>query len=277
MASLRRHERSCPPDTPNASRQLLSSISYGKRKSGGSSLSLGGAVTDRVSFGGHFTLKKESSMAWDPALESAFHPQSVAIVGASSTPPPNDRQWGGGYMFIRHFQELGFPGRIYPVNPKASTIRGLQAYPSLTAIPEPVDLVIVAVPARVAPQVLEDCIKANAKNVHMFTSGYSETGEEEGRQRERELVQIARAGGLRIIGPNCMGLHVPAARISTMDGTPTPPGVVGMVSQSGGHASGFIRYTTEQGIGVSKVISFGNGLILESTDFLEYLAKDPET
>lgn len=216
-------------------------------------------------------------MAWDPGLERAFHPQSIAIVGASSTPPPNDRQWGGGYMFIRHLQELSFPGRIYPVNPKATTIRGLPAYPSVTAIPEPVDLVIVAVPSPAAPAVLEDCIKANAKNVHMFTSGYSEVGDAEGKQREQVVVEIARRGGLRIIGPNCMGLHVPAARISTMDSTPTTPGPVSMVSQSGGHATNFIRYARMRGIGVSKVISFGNGLLLESADFLEYLAQDPDT
>lgn len=216
-------------------------------------------------------------MAWDPELERAFHPRSIAVVGASSTPPASDRQWGGGYMFIRHLQELSFPGRIYPVNPKATTIRGLQAYPSIAAIPEPVDLVIVAVPARIAPLVLEDCIQAGARNVHMFTSGYGEVGDEEGRQREREVVEIARRGGLRIIGPNCMGLHVPAARISTMDGQPTEPGPVALVSQSGGHASHFIRYCHLRGIGLSKVISFGNGVMLESTDFLEYLAQDPDT
>jgi len=216
-------------------------------------------------------------MSWDPELERAFHPNSIAIVGASSAPAAQDQQWGGGNQFIRYLQDLSFAGRIYPVNPKATTIRGLQAYPSVSAIPEPVDLVIITVPAPIAPLVLEDCIHAGARNIHMFTSGYGEVGDEEGRRRELQVAEIARRGGLRIIGPNCMGLHVPAARISTMNGQPAGPGPVALVSQSGGHANFFIRHFGDQGIGLSKVISFGNGLVLESCDFLEYLAQDPET
>jgi len=184
---------------------------------------------------------------------------------------------GGGNNFIRLFQRLGFTGRIYPVHPRASEVLGLRAYPSLTSIPEPIDLVVVSVPASEVPHVLEDCIGSDVRNVHVFTAGFGETGEEEGNRLEQRIAEIARRGGLRIIGPNCLGLHVPAAKMSIWDGVPRESGSVAFISQSGGHCLQITSYAAQYGIRFSKVISFGNGTVLDSTDFLEYLANDSET
>ena len=211
-------------------------------------------------------------MVWDPALEAAFYPKVVAMVGVSA-----DAKLGRGSGFLTHYQQLGFQGRIYPVNPKATEIMGLKSYPKVSSIPEPVDLVIISVPAKAVPEVLEDCITANARNIHIYTAGFEETGEEEGKELGLRVRQIALRGGLRIIGPNCMGLYVPEAGIASFDRLPKQSGPVAFVSQSGGHCNWFTHYGANYGIYFSKAISFGNAYVLDSTDFLEYLAGDPNT
>ena len=212
-------------------------------------------------------------MVWNPEFEVAFNPRTVAIVGAQREEPLS---WAD---FLVNLQRAGFRGRIYPINPKAKDgeIRGLKAYPNLASVPEPIDLVIVTVPAAIVPSVLEDCIAANAKNVHIFTAGFGETGEEERIELERRAGEIAKRGGLRIVGPNCMGLHVPAARLTTWDRFNPKSGPVAFISQSGGHVGMFIAEGSQFGVYLSKAISFGNALGFDSTDFLEYLATDPET
>ena len=180
-------------------------------------------------------------------------------------------------MFVRSYEQLGFKGKIYLVNPRATEILGYPTYPTLSAIPEPIDLVLIAVPAQVLPRVLEDCIAANAKNIHVFTAGFEETGEPEAIELGRRVREIARRGGLRLIGPNCMGLYVPKAGIGSFDQLPRKAGPVAFVSQSGGHCNWFTHYGPNYGIYFSKVISFGNAYVLDSTDFLEYLATDSET
>jgi acyl-CoA synthetase (NDP forming) len=216
-------------------------------------------------------------MAWDAGMERAFHPETIAIVGVSSDAKRGAPWAPGGTSFITSHEKLGFSGRLYPVNPKASEVLGYKAYPTVSTIPEPVDLVIVAVPARALPAVLEDCIKADARNIHAFTSGFEETGEPEGIELGRKVREIAERGRLRLIGPNCMGLYVPSAGIGTFDDLPRESGSVAFLSQSGGHCNWYAHYGPNYGIYFSKVISFGNAYRLDSTDFLEYLATDPET
>lgn len=216
-------------------------------------------------------------MTWDSALEAAFYPKVVAMVGVSAEAKRGGPRSAGGATFINNYEGLGFQGRIYPVNPRATEIMGLKAYPSVSSIPEPVDLVIVSVPAQAVPGVLEDCIAANAKNIHIFAAGFEETGEVEGKELGRRVRQIALRGGLRIIGPNCMGLYVPEARIGSFDRLSKESGPVAFISQSGGHCNWFTHYAPDHGIRFSKVISFGNAYVLDSTDFLEYLAVDPKT
>ncbi len=216
-------------------------------------------------------------MTWDREFEVVFHPKVVAMVGVSARATGGVGMAFRGAGFIGSFEGLGFPGRIYPVNPKATEILGRKAYPTVSAIPEPVDLVIVSVPAAAAPDVLEDCIVAGAKNIHMYTAGFEETGELEAIELGNRVREIARRGGLRIIGPNCMGLYVPAAGIGTFEDLPCESGSVAFLSQSGGHLNWFTHHGARYGLRFSKGISFGNAYVLDSTDYLEYLATDPET
>ena len=216
-------------------------------------------------------------MVWDSALEVAFHPKVVAMVGVSADAKRSESPPGGGSGFIRNYEQLGFPGRIYPVNPKAAEIMGYKAYPNVSSIPEPVDLVVISVPAPAVPGVLEDCIVANARNIHIHTAGFEETGEEEAVELGSRVRQIALRGGLRVIGPNCMGLYVPKAGIASFAHLSKESGPVAFVSQSGGHCNWFCHYAPNYGIRFSKAISFGNAYTLDSTDYLEYLAADSDT
>lgn len=216
-------------------------------------------------------------MAWDREFEVAFNPKVVAMVGVSAKATRGAGRSMRGVGFISSYEDLGFQGRIHPVNPKATEILGRKAYPTVSAIPEPVDLVIVSVPAAAAPDVLEDCIVAGARNIHMFTAGFEETGQPEAIELGNRVREIARRGGLRIIGPNCMGLYVPAAGIGPFGGLSRESGPVAFLSQSGGHLNWFSHNGPRYGLRFSKGISFGNAYVLDSTDYLEYLATDPET
>jgi acyl-CoA synthetase (NDP forming) len=216
-------------------------------------------------------------MAWNVELETAFHPNVVAVVGVASDAKREAPSVLGGAAFIRAYEQLGFPGRIYIVNPGATEILGYEAYPSVSSIPEPPDLVIIAVPAKFVPDILEDCIASNARNIHILTAGFEETGDEVAKELGRRVREAALRGGLRIIGPNCMGLYVPAAGIGFFDRLPKKSGPVSFISQSGGHCNWYLHNGPNYGIYFSKAISFGNAYVLDSTDFLEYLSADPET
>jgi len=205
-------------------------------------------------------------------LDTMFNPKSVAIVGASSNP----LAWGGT-SFLKRLQKLGFDGRLYPVNPKDTEIQGLKAYPDVRSLPEIPDLVIVAVPVSAVPQVLEDCVTTGVKNVHIFTSGFAETGLEEGRILDAEITEIIQRGGLRVVGPNCMGIYVPGSKLAYWGAEPVGSGPVALLSQSGGHAEMLTEYAQDLGVYFSKVVSFGNARGLQVVDFLEYLAQDPKT
>jgi acyl-CoA synthetase (NDP forming) len=206
------------------------------------------------------------------ALDGAVNAKSVAVVGATR---PRKNRFPGMFGCMRNF---GYAGRLYPVNPKLSDIDGIKAYPNLTALPEPVDLVIVTVPAPLVPDVLRECVATGNKTVHIFTSGFKETGEEEGVRLQEEMEKIALTGDLRVVGPNCMGLYVPKTRLLTWTTASTESGPVGLISQSGGNTQDFTNYTTSHyGIQFSKAFSYGNALTLDSTDFLDYLSKDIET
>ncbi|MCX7982247.1 MAG: acetate--CoA ligase family protein [Syntrophales bacterium] len=206
------------------------------------------------------------------ALDRMVHARSVAVVGASRPPAGG---FPGMYMCMRRF---GFPGRLYPVNPNIEEIEGVKTYPNLSALPEQVDLVIVSVPAHVVPSVLEECVVTGNRNIHIFTSGFKETGEEERVNLQNKLEEIARRGRLHVIGPNCMGLYVPSSRMVTWVGASPISGPVAFVSQSGGNAEDFTHYLSDRyGIHISKSFSYGNALTLDSTDFLHYLERDDET
>ena len=208
-----------------------------------------------------------------PELDFVFHPRSIAVAGVSAK---TTGDFGGG-SFVTALQDIGFQGPIFLVHPSAKAIRGLKCYPRLTDIPDDVDYVISSVPAKAVPGLLEDCISKGVRVLHLFTAGFTETGDEARSQMQEDVVARAREAGIRLIGPNCMGLYVPESRLAMMGGQVAESGPVGMVSQSGMNAGEFIRYALPRGIRCSKVISFGNGADLNAADFFDYLADDPNT
>lgn len=209
-------------------------------------------------------------------FERAFEPRSIAIVGVSRSKQP--RHFGSsGLSILRALHHSGYQGCLYPINPNATEIDGVRVYSSVLSVPDPLDLVIITVPAVAVPQVLEDCIAAKAMNVHVCSSGFAETGEEECKKLEEKVKEIALRGGLRLLGPNCMGIQVPRARITTFDDVPLVHGPVALLSQSGGHAYRFLQYGSTVGVGFSRVISYGNAAVMDVTDLLEYIDSDPET
>jgi len=206
-----------------------------------------------------------------------FPPRSIGVVGVSKDSSMNVVGYTGLRIF-RMIKDAGFTGHVYPINPNIQDIDGMKVYPNITSIPEQLDLVIIAIPAANVPQVLEECVKAKTLNVQICTSGFAETGTTEGIALENEIREIAANGGLRVIGPNCMGFHVPSVNLKMFDEVEElVQGPVAFVSQSGGHTQTFLMNASDYNIGFSKAISYGNALTLSAEDFLEYLATDSET
>ncbi|UCH42955.1 MAG: CoA-binding protein [Dehalococcoidales bacterium] len=202
-------------------------------------------------------------------LDEILHPKSVAVVGASAS------QQAGGW--VSRLINFGYTGEVYPVNPRADEINGLKAYPTVRDIPYPVDYVIFNIPARLAPQIMEDCVAKGVKAVHMFTAGFSETGRGEAAELERQTAETARKGGVRIIGPNCMGVYCPESGLTFNPAFSREPGKVAFIAQTGAGTIRFVYLANDMGIHFSKVISYGNAIDLDAPDFLEYLAGDDET
>ena len=204
-------------------------------------------------------------------LEIAFHPRSVAVVGASELP------FSAGYFYLRHLLDYGYRGQIYPINPNQPEVLGLRAYPSIKDVPDSVDYVICCLPASKVLDLLAQCPQKEVKAIHFFTGRLSETGSVDAVELEKEILREAKKHGIRLIGPNCMGTYCPKEGLSFGYDFPTEPGPVGVFFQSGGAATELVRYASLRGIRFSKVISYGNALDLDETDFLQYLFKDPET
>jgi len=202
-------------------------------------------------------------------LAQFFHPRSIAIVGV---PREGDR-FGGG-SFLTKFQECGFPGRIYPINPKANEIQGIKAYPDLSSLPEIPELAIVSVTARLVPSILEECARVGVRHIHILSSGFKEIGTAEGKNLEEQVASISRENGLLIIGPNCMGSYCPSSRLTPWGAIPGLSGPVGIISQSGGITQRLTEYLYYLGVGAEKAVSIGNAAVLDSTDYLEFLAED---
>ncbi len=203
-------------------------------------------------------------------LDALFEPRSVAVVGVP-------RGMKMGKLFLMALLDQGFPGHIYPVNPEAEEIDGIKAYPSVSAIPGSVDLAIVLVPHGHALSVVRECADKGVKGAVLFTAGYRETGTMEGAALEKELVKVARSSGMRLIGPNGMGLYCPKTRLSFFPQVSKEPGPMGVISQSGSLTNILGRMASQKGIRFSKVVSLGNECDLTSADFLMYLGSDPET
>ena len=213
-------------------------------------------------------------------LERLFKPRTIAVVGISVKGKDPASGWAaGGGQYVQQYQRLGYEGKIFPIHPTADEpIMGLKPYKSLSEVPEPIDFCVIGVGPKNVPDVMEECAKVGVKFVHIFTAGFSESGEPEGIVLENRIKEIAKKGNIGIIGPNCMGLaYVPSAKLSIWPILPPKPGPVAYLSQSGVNCFQFITYGLGQGLLFSKVVSYGNAAVLDSTDYLDYLAQDPET
>ncbi len=213
-----------------------------------------------------------------PDLEWLFHPRSIAVIGSTRVDEKTKRV-PHTIFFTVALRRMKFSGEIYVVSrsgPSAAT-GDEKVYESVLDIPGPLDHVIFCTPARAIPEVLKECVAKGVRSAGIFSSGFSESEDPQGRDLEEEVLRIAREGDLRIIGPNCMGLYSPESGLNFRADLPYNPGAAGMISQSGGMAIRTIFHGTEKGVGFSKVVSYGNESDLQSWEILDYLAEDEKT
>jgi acetyl coenzyme A synthetase (ADP forming)-like protein len=205
------------------------------------------------------------------SLKSFFNPQSVAIVGAS-------RQKGKvGYEILTNMIAAGYKGKIFPINPNTDSIEGLPCYPDLASIGQVPELVIIIVPAKIVPGVLQQCARVKVKSVVIITAGFKEVGKE-GKQLEDQVIQIAKQAGIRIIGPNCLGVIAPANKLNASFGGELPAeGAIGYVSQSGALLAAILDMANAQGIGFSKLVSIGNKADVDELDVIKAFGEDTDT
>jgi acyl-CoA synthetase (NDP forming) len=202
---------------------------------------------------------------------SLLNPNSIAIVGATNAGHKR------GNSTIRFLKRAGFRGSIYPVNPKYQEVADYKCYPSLSDIPGLVDHVVCCLPAHDVPALARQCVAKGVKLLHVYAAGFSETRIPERIELERQLVQIAKDGGLRVLGPNCMGIYRPSSGLAFNVHSPKEPGCVSVISQSGGNASDLGRMAAVRGLRFNTVISYGNAADINETELLEFLGRDPKT
>ena len=204
-------------------------------------------------------------------LDYIFHPRSVAVIGAS------EREGSVGRTLIWNLIRSPFGGTVFPVNPQRHSILGIKSYADIASVPEVVDLAIVATPAPTVPQVIRECVAAGVKGAIIISAGFKEIGEQ-GSALELEVLAEARKGGMRIIGPNCLGLMNPLAGLNaTFAGTSARAGNVAFVSQSGALCTSILDWSLGENVGFSAFISIGSMLDVGWGDLIEYLGDDPHT
>jgi len=205
------------------------------------------------------------------ALDTFFAPKSVAVVGATETAGTVGR------TIVWNLISSSFGGTIYPVNPKRPSVLGIKAYPSLSAIPEVVDLIVVVTPAVTAPDIIKEAVDLGIKNAIIISAGFKETGPE-GVELERQIMEHARRGNMRIIGPNCLGVMSPTTGLNaTFASTIARRGSVGFISQSGALCTAILDWSLRENVGFSAFISIGSMLDVDWSDLIYYLGDDPHT
>jgi acetyl coenzyme A synthetase (ADP forming)-like protein len=226
-------------------------------------------ATAEFSLAQHRRERQAAAQSIRPLLE----PGSVAVIGASRQPCTI------GNTLVLNLRRAGFRGPIYPVNPKASEIEGVPAYPNVAAIGEPVDLALISVPAPLVEEAVRDCARCGVKGIAVITSGFGEVSEQ-GREAEERLRELVRTSGMRMVGPNCMGVVNTDPRISlnaTFVPAWPPPGNIGMSSQSGALGYVILDRIQSLNIGISSFVSVGNKADVSGNDLLAYWAEDPRT
>jgi acetyltransferase len=207
------------------------------------------------------------------ALDAIFAPQSVAVIGASNTPGKV------GHDIFVNILKGGFTGTLYPVNPHARAVSSVRAYPALAEIPDRVDLAIVIVPPKPALAAVEEAVAKGIRGVVIVSAGFREVGGE-GREIEDRIVAICREAGVRLIGPNCLGVinPLPAVRLNASFSTRMPKaGNISFISQSGALCTAVLDFAADRNFGFSKFISIGNKADVDELDLLRYLHEDPDT
>ncbi|WP_373838058.1 acetate--CoA ligase family protein [Methanospirillum sp.] len=204
-----------------------------------------------------------------PPVPDILHPKSIAVVGASKNPGKV------GYAVFRNL--LNFKGKLYPVNPQAEDILGIPVYKTLSDIPEPVEMVVVAIPAPKVPEIVHEAGTLGVKVAVILTAGFRETGEE-GKKIEDELLRMARETGIRIVGPNCLGIIIPPLELNATFDVQSPlSGQIGFISQSGAIITTVLDWSISRRIGFSSVISVGNQSDMGFIEYLQVLDQDPTT
>jgi acetyltransferase len=204
-------------------------------------------------------------------LDKIFNPKSVAIIGAS------DEEGSVGYAIVKNFTQLGYAGKVYFVNIRKPEILGVKTYQTVGQIPEPVDLAMIATPAKTVPDVVEQCGKAGIKGAIIVSAGFKETGPE-GKALEDKILEIKKKYGLRIIGPNCIGIIRPRINLNATFVDKVPKlGSVAFISQSGALGSAILDWAIHENIGFSNFVSVGSMIDVDFGDLIDYFGTDPKT
>lgn len=203
-------------------------------------------------------------------LDKIFEPEAVAIVGAS------EREGSVGWSLINNMMQSGYQGKIFPVNPRYNTINGLQAYDSLLKIGQPVDLAVIATPIRTVPSLIGQCAQSGVGGVIIVSAGGKEAGEK-GKEIEEAIKKEAQGTGIRIIGPNCLGVICTASKVNASFASHMPlPGKLAFISQSGAICTAILDLSLKERIGFSHFVSIGSMLDADFGDLIDYLGNDPE-
>ena len=205
-------------------------------------------------------------------LDKIFAPRGVAVFGGINRPG------AFGNLIALSLMRYGYPGKLYPISSKGGELNGHAIYKSIEAVDGPGDLASISVPAKFVPDILRSCLQQGVAGAQIHSSGFAEMGSPEGIALQKEVAAIAREG-IRVVGPNCFGIHSPRGGITLLPGADfsKTPGSVAMLSQSGGVATDFGYEARFAGIHLSKVVSFGNGCDLDAITLLDYLSTDHET
>jgi acetyltransferase len=203
-------------------------------------------------------------------LNSIFQPKSVAVIGASTAPGKL------GHDILANLKNGGFAGPLYPVNPKADEILGLQVYKSIADTPEPPELAVVVIPAKIVTPTLEQCAEKGVKGAIVITGGFAETGEE-GERLQEEMAQVIRGTGLKVVGPNCQGVNMPHHHMCASWPLITTQGKIAFASQSGTVGAAFLDLAAAERLGVSAFVSLGNRVDVDEAEVIQYFNADPHT
>ncbi|MCW4008631.1 MAG: GNAT family N-acetyltransferase [Candidatus Bathyarchaeota archaeon] len=204
-------------------------------------------------------------------LDKIFNPKSVAIIGAS------DEEGSVGYFLVKNLTQLGYAGKVYFVNAHKPNILGVKTYPSIEQIPAPVDLAVIATPAETVPSVLEQCGKAGFKGAIIVSTGFREASAE-GKALEEKILAARKKYGIRVIGPNCIGVICPRINLNAtfLDKMPKP-GKVAFITQSGALGSAILDWAIHKNIGFSNFVSVGSMIDVDFGDLIDYFGTDPQT